>query len=121
LGRGEFDALATLRRSGRPYRLTPTALSQALMLSSGGMTARLDRLERLGTIRRLPDPADRRGTLVELTEAGADLIDRALTDALAVERRLLRGLDAPERDELTRALRRLLLALEAGDDREADA
>jgi DNA-binding MarR family transcriptional regulator len=118
LGRGEFDALATLRRSGQPYRLTPTALAQALMLSSGGMTARLDRLEHLGTIQRLPDPTDRRGTLVALTEAGKRLIDEALTDALEVERRLLEDLDGSQRDDLTRSLRQLLVALEAGDNRE---
>jgi DNA-binding MarR family transcriptional regulator len=61
LGGGEFDVLATLRRAGEPYRLTPTELSKSLMVSSGSMTNRLDRLERAGFITRLPDPSDRRG------------------------------------------------------------
>lgn len=75
---GEFDVLAALRRSGTPYELTPTNLFEITMMSSGGMTARLDRLERMGLVTRRPNPDDRRGTLVHLTEAGIDLIERAL-------------------------------------------
>ena len=65
---GEFDVLATLRRSGAPYTLSPTRLYEATMISSGGMTDRLDRLERAGLVVRLPDPRDRRGKLIALTD-----------------------------------------------------
>jgi DNA-binding MarR family transcriptional regulator len=64
---GEFDVLATLRRSGAPHALTPTALYEAAMLSSGGMTNRIDRLEAAGLIERRKHPTDRRGVLVALT------------------------------------------------------
>ena len=77
LHRGEFDVLATLRRNGAPYQLTPTDLLKAMMLSSGAMTNRLDRLEKAGYIERQPNPADRRGTLVTLTETGLALINTA--------------------------------------------
>ncbi|MCC3262384.1 MarR family transcriptional regulator, partial [Paenibacillus polymyxa] len=64
LHQGEFDVIATLRRSGSPYAMTPTDLHEGLMLSSGAMTSRLDRLERKGLIERVPSPNDRRSTLV---------------------------------------------------------
>ena len=82
LQQGDFDVLATLRRSGKPHRLNPTTLYQALMLTSGAMTNRLDRLERLELIERLPDPNDRRGTLIALTAKGKRLIERAMTAIL---------------------------------------
>lgn len=75
---GEFDVLASLRRSGTPFRLNPTQLWQGMLLSSGAMTNRLDRLETAGYIERLPDPNDRRATLVSLTEKGLKLIDEAV-------------------------------------------
>lgn len=75
---GEFDVLASLRRSGAPFRLNPTQLWQGMLLSSGAMTNRLDRLETAGYIERLPDPNDRRATLVSLTEKGLTLIDEAV-------------------------------------------
>jgi DNA-binding MarR family transcriptional regulator len=112
LSRGEFDVLATLRRSGSPYRLTPTALFTDLMLSSGGMTNRLDRLERAGLIARSPDPSDRRGTLVELTPRGQELVDAAVAAHLANEQRLLEALSADEREQLAGLLRKLLRSLE---------
>jgi DNA-binding MarR family transcriptional regulator len=71
IGRPEFDVLATLRRSGPPYQLSPGSLAAAMMMSSGGTTARLDRLEQRGLIRRSADPDDRRGVLVALTEPAA--------------------------------------------------
>lgn len=78
ISRGEFDALATLRRSGEPYTLSPRQLSATLMLTTGGMTGRLDKLERAGLLRRSPDPHDRRGLQVTLTERGLELIDEAV-------------------------------------------
>src|SRR5215212_3190670 len=73
---GWHDVLATLRRHGPPFQLRPTDLTNASMLTSSATTKRLDRLEEAGLIARSPDPADRRGTLITLTEAGRDLIDR---------------------------------------------
>jgi len=105
---GEFLVLAALRRSGPPYRMNPTALFSALILSSGAMTNRLDRLEAMGLIRRLPDPNDRRGRLVELTAKGRRLVDAALVDHLANEERLLAALGPSERRRLAELLRKLL-------------
>ena len=72
---GWHDVLATLRRSGPDYRLRPTDLTNATMLTSSGMTKRLDKLEAAGLVAREPDPGDRRGTLITLTAAGRELID----------------------------------------------
>ena len=115
LSGGDFDALATLRRSGEPYRLTPTALSRSMMVSSGGTTKRLDRLETRGLIRRDPDPDDRRGTLVTLTDAGREAIDTVVAEHLQNEARLLAALAPSERESLEQLLRHLLLALEPDD------
>jgi DNA-binding MarR family transcriptional regulator len=111
LRQGEFDVLAALRRSGRPYILSPSALSATLMLSRAGMTNRLDRLESAGLVRRELDPADRRSFRVVLTDAGRDTIDAAVTEHTANESRLLAPLSPAERDTLDRLLRRLLTAL----------
>jgi DNA-binding MarR family transcriptional regulator len=108
----DFVLLAALRRSGEPYQLTPTALTRSMMVSSGGTTKRLDRLEAQGLIRRDPDPADRRGTLVTLTEAGLAAIDTVATEHVQNEKRLLAPLARNERAALTQLLRELLLALE---------
>src|SRR6187402_1029046 len=70
LNRGEVGALSALRVAGQPHRLSPTRLAKGLMLSSAGVTSRIDRLERRGLVRRLPDPDDRRGVIVELTDQG---------------------------------------------------
>ena len=113
---GEFDVLATLRRTGAPYALTPTQLYEAAMMSSGGMTARLDRLEKSGLIRRSPNPEDRRGTLVSLTDKGHALIEKALPAHAANELRLLDGLTADERTQLSALLAKWLAALPARDD-----
>ncbi len=110
---GEFDVLAALRRSGKPYKLTPTRLFQGLMLSSGAMTNRLDRLEQAGLIRREPDPSDRRGTLIVLTPQGLTLVEKAVRDHTANEERLIASLSDTERRKLSGLLRKLLAALEA--------
>jgi DNA-binding MarR family transcriptional regulator len=108
---GWHDVLATLRRSGPPYRVRPTDLMGALMLTSGGTTKRLDRLEQAGLIARAPDPEDRRGTLISLTDDGLKLID-TLTDAhLENERRLLGSLTDAEQRRLADLLRKLQLGL----------
>src|SRR6266850_3738404 len=102
---GEFDVLATLRRSGKPYMLSPTRLYEALMISSGGMTARLDRLERAGLIERCPDPNDRRGKLIALTAQGREVIDATITRHVANERRILASLTLAEQEKLNALLK----------------
>ena len=107
---GEHLVLAALRRSGRPYRLTPTKLFSALLLSSGAMTNRLDRLEAMGLVRRLANPSDRRGRLVELTAKGRRVVEKVAVDHIADEERLLVSLDRSERQKLAALLRKLLLS-----------
>jgi DNA-binding MarR family transcriptional regulator len=107
---GEYLVLAALRRAGPPYRLNPTTLFNSVILSSGAMTNRLDRLEEMGLVRRLADPNDRRGRLVELTMKGRELVDEAAGEHLANEERLLNGLSASERARLAYLLRKLLLS-----------
>ncbi len=120
LNGGDFDVLATLRRFGQPYQLTPTQLFNSLMLSSGAMTNRLDRLEEDGLIERRPNPEDRRGILVTLTEKGLELIDRAYPAHITNEHNLLTSLTQTERNELTDLLRKLLLSFEPGSQNEGD-
>ena len=108
LQHGEFDVLATLRRAGKPYTLTPTALYSATLISSGGMTNRLDRLERAALIERLKHPTDRRGVLVALTPVGLELIDDILPKLLEEEQRLLNTLSLNEQQQLDGLLEKLL-------------
>ena len=108
---GWYDVLATLRRSGPPYRVRPTDFTSALMLTSSGTTKRLDRLEQAGLIMRTPDPEDRRGTLITLTAAGLRLVDKVSDAHLANERRLLASLTDAEQRRLADLLRKLRLGL----------
>ncbi len=108
---GWHDVLATLRRTGPPYRLRPTEFTSALMLTSSGTTKRLDRLEQAGLITRGPDPEDRRGTLIALTPAGRKLIDAVTEAHLDNERRLLSTLTGAEQRRLADLLRKLQLGL----------
>ncbi|GAA2895257.1 MarR family transcriptional regulator [Actinoplanes cyaneus] len=108
IGRPEFDVLATLRRSGRPYQLSPGALASSMMLSTGGTTARLDRLEKAGLIARSPDPSDRRAILVRLTDQGFTVADQAVTAGLDEQRRLLSHLSPKQQSQLSDLLRQLL-------------
>src|ERR671916_2734305 len=104
---GWHDVLATLRRSGPPYRLRPTEFSGALMLTSSGTTKRLDRLEQAGLIVRGPDPQDRRGTLITLTAAGRRQIDKVTAAHLENERNILSALSETDRRRLADLLRKL--------------
>ena len=113
LSRWEFDMLAALRRSGAPYCLAPTTLFSTLMVTSGTMTHRMAKLEAQGSIERLPNPADARSSLVQLTPAGRDVVDRAVTEHVANEARLLAALSRRDRAELDRLLRALLRQFEA--------
>jgi DNA-binding MarR family transcriptional regulator len=106
LGEGEFDVLATLRRSGAPYALAPRELAASTMVTSGAITKRVDRCERQGWVTRSAHDTDGRGRVVRLTAAGKRLIDRAFTDHIANEHRLVGMLSATDRKLLADALRR---------------
>jgi DNA-binding MarR family transcriptional regulator len=109
---GWFDLLAALRRAGVPFELNPTELMAATMLTSGGVTKRLDRLAAAGLVERRPDPSDRRGTLVRLTPRGLDTINAAVETHAANESRLLSALPHSNRRALDDLLRKLLAAVE---------
>tara|TARA_Y100000296_G_scaffold39435_1_gene45481 strand:+ start:1102 stop:1587 length:486 start_codon:yes stop_codon:yes gene_type:complete len=109
---GEFDVLATLRRSGAPFRLTPTSLFQTAMLSSGAMTNRLNQLEKRGLITRLPAEDDRRSLLVQLTDTGRELIDNMVEAHLEKERELLSALSGKEQETLNQIFKKWLRAFE---------
>jgi DNA-binding MarR family transcriptional regulator len=108
IGRPEFDVLATLRRAGEPYRLSPGSLAASMMLSSGGTTARLDRLEKLGLVERQPSPTDRRSVLVRLTDQGFEVVEQAVAAGLAEQQRLLAHLTPAQRQQLDDLLREAL-------------
>ena len=107
---GEFDVLATLRRSGRPFSLTPGALAGSTMVTPAAVTNRLNRLQRKGLIDRRTDPDNRRTVHVSLTEAGRELVDEVVVAHLDNERRLLAPLTAEEQQHLAQLLARLLEA-----------
>jgi DNA-binding MarR family transcriptional regulator len=104
LGEGDFDVLATLRRSGPPYELTPTGLADSTMVTSGAISKRVDRLAERGLVTRRISEYDGRGRLIALTPAGVDLIDRAFDAHVENERRLLAGLSDLEKTRLANLL-----------------
>ena len=112
LTEGSFDVLATLRRSGAPYTLTPTELFSALMVTSGTMTTRLKNLENQGLIDRLPNPADARSMLVRLTDKGKELIEQAVFPHVENEKRLMEKLDLKTKTSLEYGLEKWLEILE---------
>jgi len=111
LNRGEVGVLYALRGVGPPPQLSPTQLSRVLMLSSAGITSRLDRLERRELVARLTDPDDRRGILVELTEQGSKAADEAVAAGAEATRRMMSGLTREELKTLGRLLRKLQAGL----------
>jgi len=104
LSRASFDVLAALRRAGAPYCLTPKQLSESLMLSGAGMTSRLDRLEGLLLVARLPEPNDRRSVKIQLTDRGVRLIDEMIPDIVAAQWGVASRLGARETEDLIRLL-----------------
>lgn len=112
LGRGEVGVLSALRIAAPPHRLSPTHLAKGLMLSSAGMTSRIDRLERRGYVRRLADPDDRRGVQIELTDEGLEVVDSAVAALTVSDRQLMERLAAEEIAALEVILRKLLGGLE---------
>jgi DNA-binding MarR family transcriptional regulator len=111
----EFDVLSALRRQGPPYQLSPGALLHATLVTSGTMTNRIDRLTAKGLVSRRPDPQDKRGVLVQLTEAGLRTVDDAFAELLAGEEALLTGLDEGQQEQLAGLLRILLVPFDAGE------
>lgn len=109
LHQGEFDVLATLYRTGAPHALNPQKLVEALLLTSGAMTNRLDRLEQAGLLVRNPNPDDRRGIIVSLTPDGLRVIKQVLKDYLKDLGELLDPLSAAERKQLAGLLKKLLI------------
>jgi DNA-binding MarR family transcriptional regulator len=112
LGRGEVGALSALRIAGPPHQLSPTHMAKGLLLSSAGVTSRIDRLERRGFVRRLADPNDRRGVLIELTDEGLTAVDAAVAAITVSDRQLMERLDPAEITQLESILRKLLGGLE---------
>lgn len=113
LGEGEFDVLATLRRSGAPYELTPTEVAAGTMVTSGAATKRIDRCEARGWVTRRASATDGRGRVVALTPEGRDLIDRAMAAHLDNEHRLVAMLPEDDRARLARLLEEWGRALDA--------
>jgi DNA-binding MarR family transcriptional regulator len=108
---GEFDVLTPLRRVGEPYVLSPTQLNETALISSGGMTDRLDRLERAGLVERQLDPHDRRGRLISLTAAGKHVVDDMIGRMVAMEIEMLSVLTEAEQKKLNELLKKLLTGI----------
>ena len=116
----EWDVLSALRRAGDPYQLSPKQLLQQTLVSSGTMTNRIDRMVERDLVRRLPDPGDGRGVLVQMTPQGQTLVDAAMTRLVDAEDQLIGGMGRSERDRLATLLRRLALSIDHFDGRVAD-
>ena len=116
---GEWKVLMNLRWAGPPYRRTPGQLAKSAELSSGAMTNRLDRLEEAGLVRRLPDPDDRRSVIIELTDKGSEVWNRAVGVQGEKERLVASALDERERKQLNGLLRRLMLVFEAQEPKKS--
>ena len=110
-----LDVLAMLRRSGPPFRMTAGELTHHSLISSGGVSQRLDKLERAGLVVRQFHAEDRRRIDVQLTQAGVELVDSTLADLMTHEATLLDGLTAREQAELRRILKKLLVRFEPLD------
>lgn len=121
LGFESFSVIVTLRRSGAPYELNPTALYRESLLSSGAITNRIDRVEAEGLVKRRPDPNDRRGTLVRLTAKGRALADRAIKLHFEALAEALADLDRKEQAQLALLLSKLLQSVEQRRERSQGA
>jgi len=114
VNRGDGDVMFALRRSGEPYRLSPTSLARALLMTTGTMTGRLDRLEKRGLIVRVPSTHDRRSLDVELTPEGKRLVDEAVTTHTAGQQEVVSALTSTDRADLDRVTRKLIARLTDG-------
>ncbi|MGF7008944.1 MarR family winged helix-turn-helix transcriptional regulator [Aminobacter sp. BE322] len=113
LNYASFDVLATLRRSGAPYALSPGDLSATMMITSGTMTNRVDQLEKAGLVERRLNPDDRRSFIVSLTDKGFATIDAAVTDHVATQTRVVEMLSPDERAVLNALLSKFLVGFES--------
>jgi DNA-binding MarR family transcriptional regulator len=116
ISRASFDVLATLKRTGPPYRLSQRELMKNLLRTSGSISVRIDAMEREGLVAREVDAEDRRATLVAITEKGIHLLERIVPEHLLNEERLLSGLTPRDRAELIRLLRKWTVALETNSN-----
>ncbi|MEU6622948.1 MarR family transcriptional regulator [Streptomyces litmocidini] len=116
LGSGDFDLLAALRRVGAPHALSAGELSRTVLVTTGAITKRVDRLEARGLVSRTVDETDSRGRLITLTPEGVALTDELIAVHLDNQRRLLAGLGKDEQADLAGLLERLALALATNDD-----
>ncbi|MES5098117.1 MarR family transcriptional regulator [Agrobacterium sp. BA1120] len=112
LSSSAFDVLATLRRAGKPYRLSPGELLDMTMVSSGTMTNRIDQLEKAGLVERINNPEDRRSVLIALTDKGFAVVDEAVTAHVANQHRLIAAVSEDDRREFNRLLKVFLADLE---------
>lgn len=113
LNAASFDVLATLRRSGAPYRLSPGDLIASTMVTSGTMTNRIDQLEKTGLVERVQNPEDGRSFLISLTDKGFRIIDEAVAAHVATQTRLVSGLSKQQQRELDALLKNFLSGFEA--------
>jgi DNA-binding MarR family transcriptional regulator len=109
---GDYGLLSALRRAGDPFELAPTEIRRHLVITSGGLTLQIERLERDGLVRRRPNPDDGRSVLVGLTPQGRELVDEAMARHAELEHRLVAGLTDEESATLVSLLRKLLTTLE---------
>lgn len=112
LNHASFDVLATLRRSGKPYALSPNELLATMMITSGTMTNRIDRLVKAGLVNRIANPNDGRGFIISLTESGFNLIDKAVTAHVATQTELTSGLSTEEQQQFNVLLSKFLNSIE---------
>lgn len=109
---GEYAVLCNLRIQGSPYQLSPKGIAQSVLLTSGGLSNLLERLENKKYIKRLPDPNDRRGVTVQLLPLGKKVIDAAMTEHVQFEAGLVNVLNQTERATLENLLKKMLTQLE---------
>ena len=112
----EFDVLSALRRSGEPFTLTPGALMQETLVTSGTMTSRVEKLTARGLVSRSRAPGDGRSVAVTLSTRGLEIVDAALAALVQRENELMNHVDAGDQTALIAGLRRLLLSIEGGFD-----
>ena len=115
LSYSELQTLGALIVSGPPYELNPNTISRHNLLTSGGMTNVLTRMEKKGLITRRKDARDRRGVIVSVTERGLDIFETVIVAENAIEHRLIRGLSETERTVIAVVLRKLLLSIDEED------
>jgi DNA-binding MarR family transcriptional regulator len=112
LNSASFDVLATLRRSGEPFALSPSELMKTMMITSGTMTNRLDQLEKVQLVERIKNPKDGRGFLIQLTQKGMVLINKVMTSHVETQKSLVSALSEDERQQLNNLLHRFLESFE---------